>query len=292
MNLIKPSVEIIPQEPGLPGVYKQIEIAGRTCYKSEHLITGDSAKNFVQKMIMNNHTAVLEHGTVYLTIPLVDWQKHAKMISWIFPEGCPWVHINEGEEYNYVTTNFRHIYTKSIDIEMLKRYMYSDISNHEKRVTVRFICDRGVSHELVRHRVFSFAQESTRYCNYSRDKFGNQITCIEPLWIDDERKFKNSEAYANAYERFTSACEEAEGAYLDLLDEGFTAQQARQVLPTALKTEVVMTGFVKDWKYFFKLRCAKDAHPDMRYLATQLEEMFNKRGLFNINEHATTTIHL
>jgi len=127
--------------------------------------------------------------------------------------------------------------------------------------------------QQLRH--FSFANESTRYCNYSKDKFDSTIAFIEPYWLDDDRKFQNSEAYDNCYERFVSACEEAEGAYFDLLDEGFEPQQAREVLPLCTKSEIIMTGFESDWKHFFKLRCDKAAHPDMQIIANKAKEIID-----------------
>ena len=132
-------------------------------------------------------------------------------------------------------------------------------------VTVKFVVDRGISHELVRHRLASFAQESTRYCNYSKDKFGNELTFIEPYWwdscIDDRLEFLQS-------------CEMAEKMYLKMIKRGITPQFARDVLPLATKTELVMTGFVDDWKNFFSQRLADNAHPQARELATNLKELF------------------
>lgn len=127
--------------------------------------------------------------------------------------------------------------------------------------TVKFICDRGVSHELVRHRLASYCQESTRYCNYSKDGFGSQITVIEPCYLNRGTR---------AHEMWEYACAVAESTYFNLLDWGLTAQEARAVLPNSLKTEVVMTANIREWRHFLKLRCAKAAHPQMRELATRL----------------------
>ncbi|QOR59157.1 flavin-dependent thymidylate synthase [uncultured phage cr111_1] len=142
--------------------------------------------------------------------------------------------------------------------------------------------------ELIRHRVFSFAQESTRYCNYSKDKFGKELTFIEPCWLEDYNYDDNT-----YNQLFIDSLRWAEAHYLDLLKKwedkipgeryktGFrnnpwTPQQARAVLPNALKTELVMTGFVSDWDHFFELRCAQAAHPQMRELAIPLQEMFKR----------------
>ena len=291
MRLIEPKVEIIPQPRGLAGIRLQIEIAGRTCYKSEDRITADSAKDFVQKMINNGHTAMLEHGTVYLKVPIDDWRRDEHEWNYMFPEGCSWIRIDCDSKYVYITTNYRHIIKGEVGTKLMETYMCEPTECHAKRLTVRFTCDRGVSHELVRHRVFSFAQESTRYCNYSKDKFGNELTFIIPSWLelnegrytrevtDDGIEISGDGYLCNVSEGFDEeslflfhllSCE---SRYMKLIDSGWTPQQARSILPNALKTEVVMTGFEDDWEEFFKLRCAPNAHPDMQVLARQLRDM-------------------
>ena len=151
--------------------------------------------------------------------------------------------------------------------------------------------------EFVRHRVFSFAQESTRYCNYSKDKFGNEVTFIIPCWMDISEGSielgnydKTSARYKDGIVRqidtippytgvdFIRNLCESESDYLLMLNRGWTPQQARAVLPNALKTELVMTGFVSDWKHFFKLRCDSAAHPQARELAIPLKEEFINKG--------------
>ena len=126
-------------------------------------------------------------------------------------------------------------------------------------LSVKFIVDRGVSHELVRHRIASFAQESTRYCNYSKEKFGNELTFIKPCFFDDIK-----------YQRWLGAMADAQCAYFDLLNSGASPQEARSVLPNSLKTEVVMTANYREWRNFFKLRTAKAAHPQMREVTIPL----------------------
>lgn len=128
-------------------------------------------------------------------------------------------------------------------------------------VTSKFVVDRGISHEIVRHRLCSYSQESTRYCNYSNGNFGNEITVIKPLFFDEGTV---------GYERWRTACEDAETAYFDLLNYGCSPQEARNVLPTSLKTELVMTANLREWRYFFKLRTANSAHPQMREVTTPL----------------------
>lgn len=197
MKIIKPNVEVLTNVDSNE-VLKMIEIAGRTCYKSESKITEDSAKDFVKMLIKRGHEAMLEH-------------------------------------YN---------------------------------ITLKFICDRGVTHEIVRHRIASYAQESTRYCNYSKDQFGNEITVIEPLFWDE---------HSAHYGEWEIACRNAEKSYFELINHGATPQEARSVLPNSLKTEIVVTMNLRELRHFFKLRTAKAVHPQMREVAimalNQIREM-------------------
>ena len=254
MKLIESKAEYIPQEEGLEGIYKMIELAGRTAYHSLDKITPDSAKDFVDRMIKSKHGAALEHGTVYLKVPVETWRKDEHEWTYMFPEGLPWVSLDCDGRYWYITTNFRHILEGNVGIETMNKYLCSPTEFHEKRYTMRFTCSRAIAQELTRHRVFSFLMESQRYINYSKEKHGGGITFIEPTWVNDDREFNCSEAYDNAYEVFCSSCEEAEGYYMMLLDEGFTPQQARDVLPNATKTELIMTGFASDWRHVMDLR--------------------------------------
>ena len=277
MKLIKPSVEIIKQEKyDLLHVFKFIELAGRTCYKSENKITEDSASEFVDRMIKSGHGSMLEHGTIYLTIPVSDisnpiiYKYILNSYSKIFID-----FIN-----SYITTNYR-VLLENNWLDDLK-YISEPYLFHTKRTTVKFICDRGVSHEFVRHRVFSFAQESTRYCNYTKDKFNNELTFIIPCWIKDLEE-GNYYAYCeyhhsknDASKRWFDSCMSSEFVYTNLIEEGWKPQEARTILPNSLKTELIMTGFNDDWENFFKLRCAPNAHPQAKELADMLKDKFNK----------------
>ena len=139
-------------------------------------------------------------------------------------------------------------------------------------ITVRVICDRGVTHEIVRHRMASYTQESTRYCNYSVGKFGGEITIIKPcFWNSD------NEADKKKYEIWEKAMKEAEKAYLELINLGASPQEARSVLPNSLKTEIVMTMNLREWRHFFKLRTSNAAHPQMREIARPLLDEFKKQ---------------
>lgn len=288
MRIIKPSFEIWDQEEGLEGIYKQIERAGRVCYKSEDKITDTSAKEFVERMVKSGHGAMLEHGTVYLfcdrgTLEVGDVGRCRSIteLSHNKYSKSKWL-----EDGLYITTNYR-VLVENDWFDTLK-YICEPTEYHAKRYTVKFICDRGVSHEFVRHRVMSFAQESTRYCNYSKDKFGNEITFIYPNWFskyfDDDYSSFNTVNWqigldiACAETNWLYAMLYAEKAYFSSLDNGMKPQEARAVLPNSLKTELVVTGFVSDWKHFFELRDAGSAHPQARELAQPLHEEFIERN--------------
>src|SRR5574344_911558 len=279
MRLVNSSYEILDQPQGLDGIYKQIEIAGRTCYKSEDKITPDSAKSFVDRMIKSGHGAMLEHGTVYLQLPMTEDQD--KVQDYLLNK---YTAVNATPDSLAVTTNFR-VLVENKWLDDLK-YLCEPTDWHRKRVCVRFVCDRGVSHELVRHRVFSFAQESTRYCNYSKEKFGKEVTFIVPAWFDDERQVYMSlepqDLCGHNIEEviWKRGLIDAERLYFTLMGQGWSPQQARSVLPNALKTEIVVTGFTADWQHFFELRDSERAHPDMYALAHPLHQEFISRKLF------------
>ena len=301
MKLIKPSYKILNQPSGLQGIYEQIELAGRTCYASTHKIQyqendtcngfiSTTAKDFVDRMIASQHYAMLEHGTVYLKFEGIvhvfgrGYQGGMKYLN------NPYSKVNIEGTTQYVTTNYRVI----VENDWLNdlKYLCEPTEFHEKRVTVRFTTDRGVSHEFVRHRVFSFAQESTRYCNYSKDKFGNELTFIMPSWCDMEegdygsrgRELVRNRGHKDGtFSCFVDSLRIAEDYYLRLIKDGWVPQQARQILPNALKTELVMTGFVSDWQHLFRLRTNFIAetgkpHPDMANLCDPLYKEFIERG--------------
>lgn len=309
MKFIEPSVEIIQQEPGIDGMMKIIEIAGRTAYKSEDHITEDSAKRFVKMLKDKKHGAALEHGTCYLDIPKEVWVDIVDDHDFNFID-CPYQWFGYSgltDDYIHLTTNYRvlveHGYEVLLDgmVEPTEEDFENEI--FKRRITVKFTCDRGVSHEFCRHRVFSFLMESTRYCNYSKDKFGNQITFIIPRWIHDIqeeiastidpttglkreyfREYNTNTLMHNlttedrTVSQYVDTLSNIERCYLDMttLDDGtkLLPQQARQILPNCLKTELVMTGTIEQWEGFFKLRCAPSAHPDAKHLADMLREKF------------------
>ena len=269
MRLIKPSFLIKEQEPGLIGIYRQIEYAGRICYKSSNKITEDSAKPFVDRMIKSGHGAMLEHGTVYLKITYKDTD-FATLCMFYGRNKYSVLNHSEDNRIYYITTNYR-VLVEDNHLRDLK-YLCEPTEFHEKRITVHFTADAGVMREFFRHRVFSMAQESTRYCNYLRDKFSNSITVIYPSWLKEEEGLE-----------FEEDMRVIEELYFKWLKKEWTAQQARVFLPLGVKAEAVMTGFVSDWKYFFRLRSkiaeTGKPHPQAQELADPLMDEFVKRGI-------------
>ena len=302
MKLCKPLFEIWEQSAGLEGVYKQIERVGRVCYKSEDKITEDSAKGFVDRMVKSGHGAMLEHGTVYLDMPNSAGDYDLVPFFASNPYSRVVIKPLDDRVHNYVTTNFRVIVENFAEeyIPDILQYLCEPTEFHEKRITVHFVCDRGVSHEFVRHRVMSFAQESTRYCNYSKDKFGNELTFIKPCWLDiptgqyvywdgdwcdiNKMKIQLPEGEHKDIDAFLWTLNNAETHYTLLINSGWKPQEARAVLPNSLKTELVVTGFTSDWNHFFDLRARGTTgapHPQAKELAEPLMKEFIARKYIN-----------
>ena len=289
MRLINASYEILdpPVSNNLSGVFKHIELCGRTCYKSEDRIMPGSAPDFVARMLQSKHYSVLEHGTIYLTIPKknvllsMDNSKYTSILN------NPYSKYTEDPDNYYITTNYRVIVENNL--QDLSEYITYFTDKHEPRVTVRFICSRGIANEFVRHRHFSFSQESTRYCNYSKDKFDNQLTFIKPYWCNlepgaysvyDPIICKLDEEISDKDYSFFINISNVQGDYIALISEGCIAQEAREILPLCTKTELIMTGFLSDWKEFFNQRALGTTgapHPDAKYLAEPLMHDFKQR---------------
>ena len=266
ISFVEPSVTEIKQEDLL----KHIEYCGRTCYNSLDKMTDTSAEKFVRNIVARGHGSVLEHGTVYFLFPRE-----------ILPNGTPEGKIQHSpysfsklrDRYSYyLTTNLRVI-VEAFDNDFDKAYDYimmndMDCTEHQRRRTFKIICDRGVSHELVRHRVFSFSQASQRYINSTKAGF----EFVKPYW------WKDSLEDATLTEKvtqmlFEQECRNCSTSYQALVECGFTPQQARGILPNATKTELVMTGTEKQWEEFLRLRTDKAAHPDMQVIANKIKEL-------------------
>ena len=287
MKLIKPSFQIIePTGYTIDDIYKSIELAGRCSHKSEDKITETSAKDFVGRMLNMKHLATCEFGTVYLyahSMYDLDIEKYRQNPY----SKAIW---NNG---HYISTNYR-VLVENNWLDDLK-YLCEPTEYHQKRYTVKFILDRGILAEFTRHRRFSFMAESSRYNNYSKNKFNNELTFIQPIWTYHQEdgdygtignpKRKNVGNKDGVFFDFIKSLQYAEHYYLTLVKQGWKAEQARNVLPLSLKTELYMCGFAEDWKKFFELRSKKygvgNPHPQADELATPLYEEFIKRGYIN-----------
>ena len=306
MKIINSSHEIW-KRPGTneQDILQFIERVGRVCYKSEDKITDGSAETFVGHLIKRKHGAVLEHASLLFRTKIDILAAIKKEVEYLelycgFKSFLRFT-VDIHDEYGIISGNiraWRDFVDMYIDwIGMIPAYMYSVIYDYRRLfpeyctgimkdstnlfrelepitvddlktdtehlvhhdITMMFICDRGVTHEIVRHRPASYAQESTRYCNYSDNKFGNEITVIAPSWCIPDTL---------AYNEWKAACESAETRYnwmTQYLER--TPQEARSVLPTSTKAELVMTAPISEFRHFFGLRTASGAHPDMRALA-------------------------
>ena len=284
MKIQNPQYEIWMQNPGELGIYQQIERAGRVCYKSENNTTENSAKPFVGRMIEHEHFAMLEHGTVYMTcnhgeLPLYAINKFS--------------HVNTIDGKDYITTNLR-VMAENKTLEDLKYRTDFKKGKHELRITVHFTTQIAITREYNRHRANSMAEQSTRYCNYTKNKFGSEISINLPTWVkgdletNDEKFVELCEDVANEetndwtpIDAWLFANQAAEFAYMKLIAMGCKPQEARVILPLDTNTELVHTAFVSDWKHFFDLRALGTTgapHPDAKILAEPLYEEFKERG--------------
>ena len=247
---------------------KIVEIAGRTCYKSLNLITEGSAEKFVNRMIESEHLSTLEHCTIYLKLP------RSKRDDALFFSYNKYSETNSDGNYCYVPTNYRVIIENEMEDVLKYQCAYEPI-NHIRRITVRMVTNLQILGEFTRHRTMSFSVESSRYCNYSKDKFGNDLTFIKPNF---GIYLKNKEALKN----WEKTMEQAEYNYLKLAKIGANAQECAQALPKATKVEMVVTANVNEWKHFFDLRLferTNKAHPQIKQLSIIIYKEFNKYGI-------------
>ena len=291
MKLIKQSFEFINQTDfSLVGIKKHIERCARVSYKSENKITDTSYEKFVNMLESRGHDRPLEFGTVYLT--LRGDAPDALRNIFIYAEN-PWTKIRKQvikAEYdpnirvvlNYVTTNYRVIVENHLEEDL--KYLCEPTEYHYKRYTAHMILDRGVMDEFRTHVGLSHLAESTRYCNYSKDKFGNEITFIKPCWCNiPEGDYGTPDYIPDRLPRIGAtesglidALQYAEYYYFFLLSEGWTPQQARSVLPLGIKSELISCGFKDAWENFFKRRDAPDAHSMAQEIANPMHKEFFK----------------
>ena len=356
MNIINAKYDIIEQkynvENLLENMFKHIELCGRTCYKSEDRITDDSYIKFINRLEKDEHGAMLEHGTVYLTIPVgtpIDdpqyiWKidivnfftknKFSKVNSEVVNEDVK-VEIKgygmvtqASATFYYITTNCRvifeakdknmikyfldnyHIKLDSLEQSILQ-WMTPPTDKHEKRYTVRFTYHLAVARDVNRHRVQSVGEESTRYCNYSKEKYGSELNIIEPIWFtDDEKEIIYNENEHMSFQEMCAliskgtdfpameqvdywlfanmACEYAYMMNTTRFGEkNWTAQKGSLILPLDTKTESVHTAFVSDWCHFFNLRALGTTgapRPSAKEVAWPLMEEFIKNGYITVDQ--------
>lgn len=311
MKYEKSNVSVLKQEPGIIGMYKHIEKVARTAYKTQDRITEDSYIKFCKMLRDRGHWACFEQGTVYLKVPKVE-----KPLVLEIMESYPFARYNEDSSFIYITTNLRLLLQMDKE-DLLERYWCEPDDNFKIRITTKWICSRSTSMELIRHRAFSFLQESQRYVAYDKEKNGGEITYIIPQWV-----FTSAENYINSTDNPTARIIRA-----DMLDSSdsvtlwtglvslvipevvsrdnfwklceseylssrkyLKAEDARGCLCNDVRTELCITGFLEDYIYepsetsekagLFTLRTAMDAHPDIRVLANDLKQQFIDYGYY------------
>lgn len=318
MKIVEPQVELWKQEPTLEGAWHQIAKATRVCYQSKPR-DGESDEAFVNRVILKPatredgsidfdkcHGAMLEHGTIYLTIPIANFRTHIwkhilNKYSRVIHE-----HLYGNTYYDYVTTNMRVILENNLQDDLK---FISAPTHHVRRTTFSVITDIGVTREFNRHRTFSIAEQSTRYCDLTRNRFGDCLSFPLPSWInkdsletsevdnfllsvmssdlryadsDEINNFNiyNDEKTWNDIDFYIYANIVAQYCYKALRNKGWRPEQARQVLPLGLKTQAVYTAFDDDWKHFIKLRAdnvSGKVHPNMKIIADKIKELFNNK---------------
>lgn len=270
MKVLEPTVEVIKQEDfSIKGIKKFIEQCARLSYKSEDKITDDSYEKFVQMLIDKDHARPLEFGTVHLKMDSDHFDDFIADLSYAGTLNCIWIkwNFNFTDNMYYITTNYRYyteVYLRDHPYLVEPYFTEEDNEYYPKRYTAKFVVSRGIMDEFRTHITLSSIAESTRWCNYSKGKFNNEITVILPRNLCD-----TPEVDVN-YITWKLSLIDAENAYMELLNMGWTPQHARGVLPLDVKSELIMCGFKDAWDNFFYRRCAIDAHPDAQYIANKL----------------------
>ena len=308
MKIIKPKVVQWHCINTVDHIWEHAARCARVCYQSQPFKKGESGKDFLLRTITKNgfrkdkssHMSVLEHATVYLTVNKGLYSDIYRRYNTNPYSKVKAIYNNSGRFTSYITTNLRVIVENNWLDDL--RFIASDISKHYKRYTFSIITNIGVSRELNRHRCHSISEESTRYCNYSKDKFDNGLTFIIPEWLDlEEGEVKDycrsvitgqSQLHINGKpidivdfdDNLTCEGEwllsnnEAEQHYLRLISKGWKPQQAREVLPLSLKTQVVHTAFKDDWEDFIALRSdgiSGIPHPNIKVIADKINDLIH-----------------
>lgn len=292
MKLINQNVEEWHCGYTLPEIWSHIAKCARVCYQSEPRNNGETDEEFVKRVILRNysfeeigesrelqlklHCSCLEHGTVYLDIPCEEDTTEGVMI---FSRNKYSKHNYSHGLNCYITTNMRAIVEQNLTKYL--KYICIPTRFHSLRTTFNITTDIGVARELARHRTHSISEESTRYCNYSKDKFNNELTFIIPEWVETccPNTKHSGPSFADMY--WSSACKEAESNYLRLLENGWTPQQVRQILPLSTKVQTIHTAFESDWAEFISLRadaCSGSVHPNMKVIADKIKCLMSKEN--------------
>lgn len=262
MKLVESKVEKWEQEAGYDGVFRAIERAARICYASTPN-SNISSEQFVEGLIKKDHARCLEFGTIYLKVPLAIYYPYENIISRIVKNH--WSRGHYKDYCCYITTNYRVIVECKLQ-DFIKDYICEPTEYHEKRYTFHLICSRAIGDEYRTHISLSSMMQSTRYCNYNKDKFGNEVSYVIPVWYNNaEPKVKL------AYEQ---SLQNNELSYFELIKNGLQPQDARGVLGLDVRTELVLCGFKDAWDNFFYRRCDKAAHPDAQKLANEIKAIF------------------
>lgn len=292
MKLIKQSFEILEQKDfTLVGIKKFIEKCGRVCYKSEDRITDTSYEKFVGMLERRGHDRPLEFGTVHLKMGISDFCHLRQGLCLNKMHNNQWIKYYYVGDVTYVTTNYRYYLNILKTFPKLEKFFTNeDNEYYPKRYTVHMILSRGVMDEFRTHVGLSHLAESTRYCNYSKDKFNNEIAFIIPDWVYSIKEGTYTKDYEFPpmwghdnwmdSEWFYAMCE-AEKTYLTMTREYLTPQQAREVLPLSVKSELISCGFKEAWENFFYRRDAKDAHPMAQEIAKPMHREFIERGFID-----------
>lgn len=297
MKLINQNVEEWHCGYTLPEIWSHIVKCARVCYQSEHRNNGETDEEFVKRVILRNHSleeigksrglqlklhlSVLEHGTVYLDIPCEEDTA----------EGILLFSRNKYSKHNYcyglkcyITTNMRAIVEQNLTKYL--KYICAPTRIHHLRTTFNITTDIGVARELARHRTHSISEESTRYCNYSKDKFNNELTFIKHCWLSDEKLKLYGDYHTVIRDKspesiFIANLNNVEKDYLDLIKLGWIPQQARQILPLSTKVQTIHTAFESDWAEFISLRadaCSGNVHPNMKVIANKIKCLMAKEN--------------
>lgn len=303
MKLINPSIKQWHCGYTLLEIWSHIARCTRVCYQSEPRDNGESNEEFVKRVILRNHSfeeiaesrelqlklhlSCLEHGTVYLDIPnsiqtleflkIFENNRYSKIYQ----------HGNLKKNNIAITTNMRVIVENNL-IPCITYYLCAPTKYHSLRTTFNIITDIGVARELARHRTHSISEESTRYCNYSKDKFNNELTFIKHCWLNDEKLKLYRDYHTVIRDKspesiFIANLNNVERDYLDLIKLGWTPQQARQILPLSTKVQTIHTAFESDWDEFVKLRadgCSGSVHPNMKVIADKIKSLMAKENAF------------